>query len=258
MNIVAYGGGTNSTAMLIECVRREIPVDLILFADTGGERPNTYAYVKTFSEWLVGKGYPAIVTVTGCYPKQIADGSLENECLRLKVLPSRAYGYGSCSMKWKRDPQDRYVSTHPMAVSEWGKGNKVMKFIGMDADEDNRSERILAIEEKKYAYRCPLVEWEMAREECIETIKEAGLCLPGKSACFYCPSSRPSEIRQLGVVYPELAQRALDMEEAAAAGNTKIKGLGRSYSWKEILDQKEMFEDDFHNTPEMACGCYDG
>ncbi len=63
MNIVSYGGGTNSTAMLIECVNRGIKVDLILFADTGGERPHTYKYIEMFSRWLVGKGYPAIITV---------------------------------------------------------------------------------------------------------------------------------------------------------------------------------------------------
>ena len=38
---VAYGSGVDSTAMLIEFVRRGILPDLILFADTGGEKPKT-------------------------------------------------------------------------------------------------------------------------------------------------------------------------------------------------------------------------
>ena len=37
--VVAYGLGVDSTAMLIEFVRRGIRPDLILFADTGGEQP---------------------------------------------------------------------------------------------------------------------------------------------------------------------------------------------------------------------------
>ena len=45
MNIVSFGGGTNSTAMIIGMYRKKIPVDLILFADTGGERPCTYEHV---------------------------------------------------------------------------------------------------------------------------------------------------------------------------------------------------------------------
>ena len=44
MNIVAYGGGVNSTSMLVGLHERGIPVDLILFADTGGELPSTYIF----------------------------------------------------------------------------------------------------------------------------------------------------------------------------------------------------------------------
>lgn len=39
--VVAYGLGVNSTAMLVEFARRGIRPDLILFADTGGEKPET-------------------------------------------------------------------------------------------------------------------------------------------------------------------------------------------------------------------------
>lgn len=37
MNVVSFGGGTNSTAMIIGMYLHKIPIDLILFADTGGE-----------------------------------------------------------------------------------------------------------------------------------------------------------------------------------------------------------------------------
>ena len=43
--VVAYGLGVNSTAMLVEFARRKIRPDLILFADTGGEKPETYRYM---------------------------------------------------------------------------------------------------------------------------------------------------------------------------------------------------------------------
>ena len=48
MNVVAYGGGTNSTAMLIGMCRKKIPVDLILFADPGCEQPYTYDYLPIY------------------------------------------------------------------------------------------------------------------------------------------------------------------------------------------------------------------
>ena len=61
--VVSYGAGTNSTAMVCEMVRRREPIAAVVFADTGGERPETYAHLLEFSEWLTARGYPAITTV---------------------------------------------------------------------------------------------------------------------------------------------------------------------------------------------------
>lgn len=248
MKIVSYGGGTNSTAMLIECVNRGIEVNLILFADTGGERPHTYQYVRMFSDWLVEKGFPAIQTVkNGGVHK-----NLEQECLTRKALPSLAYGFKTCSQKWKIRPQDQFLNRQPWAISQWEQGKKITKLIGFDADEPQRAKDY---EDKKYTVKYPLIEWEMGREECTKTIEDAGLCLPGKSACFYCPSTKPTEVRQLKAIYPDLAQRAIDMENNADL--SQLKGLGRNFAWSELLKNSEMF-DDYSNTPELACGCYDG
>jgi len=178
--------------------------------------------------------------------------SLEAECLTRGALPSVAYGFKTCSQKWKTRPQDKYVKSLPEAQAEWEAGRKITKLIGFDADEPQRAKEF---EDDKYVARYPLVEWDMGRDECIETVEHAELCLPGKSACFFCPSSKAIEIRQLAQVYPELADRALAME--ANAELTSVKGLGRRFAWSDLLDQAEMF-DDFHNVPEMTCGCYDG
>ena len=49
ITVASFGGGTDSTAMLIGMWQRKEPVDLILFADTGGEKPHTYKYISIFS-----------------------------------------------------------------------------------------------------------------------------------------------------------------------------------------------------------------
>jgi hypothetical protein len=61
--IVSYGGGKNSTALLLLLWKLGIRPDLILFADTGGELPETYNYIEMFSAWLQDHGLPEI-TVT--------------------------------------------------------------------------------------------------------------------------------------------------------------------------------------------------
>jgi len=56
--IVAYGAGTNSTAMLIEMQKRNVIPDLILFADTGGgEAGNILVHYYVFP--LVGWAWHA-------------------------------------------------------------------------------------------------------------------------------------------------------------------------------------------------------
>ena len=47
MNIVSFGGGTNSAALLIGLYKHKIPIDLITFADTGAEHPHTYQFIGT-------------------------------------------------------------------------------------------------------------------------------------------------------------------------------------------------------------------
>lgn len=59
MNVVSFGGGTNSTAMIIGMYLHKIPIDLILFADTGGEQPHTYEFIETFNGWLEKHGASA-------------------------------------------------------------------------------------------------------------------------------------------------------------------------------------------------------
>jgi 3'-phosphoadenosine 5'-phosphosulfate sulfotransferase (PAPS reductase)/FAD synthetase len=51
-SVVSFGGGVNSTAMLIGMILRGERPDAILFADTGGEKPATYDFVATFRDWL--------------------------------------------------------------------------------------------------------------------------------------------------------------------------------------------------------------
>lgn len=250
MNIVAYGGGTDSTAMIIECAKRKIRIDYILFADTGGEKPHTYSYIETFSKWCVKNGLPAIITL-----KRAGNNSLEAELIKRKALPSIAYGFKTCSQKYKIQPQDKFLNNLPEAKRIWKTGEKITKFIGYDATELHRIEKQKLRTDKKYDFRFPLYEWGITRKECIEIIKNEDLCLPGKSACFFCPMSRPTEIRQLNHNYPTLMQRALAIEENAEL--TKLKGLGINVKWSDVIATTDLFEEEYELVPEMICECYE-
>lgn len=59
--LAAWGAGVDSTAMLIELIERGENVDYVLFADTGGERPETYAFIPVFRAWLTARGVPSSI-----------------------------------------------------------------------------------------------------------------------------------------------------------------------------------------------------
>ena len=247
ITVASYGGGTNSTAMIIESIKRKEKIDLILFADTGrrnSELPTTYAYIDKFDQWLKDHDMPRITWV------RVKNESLEEDCLRRHALPAIAYGWKTCSLRFKAAPQEVFINNYPPAQKEWRQGNKVVKLIGYHADEPERAKDF---SDKKFIVRYPLVEWGINQADCEAIIKEAGLCVPVKSACSFCPSRKPGEIRQMAEIYPELTERALKMESNADL--TAIKGLGRNFSWSDILKQKEMYKNSDYSTPEISCGC---
>jgi hypothetical protein len=61
--VIADGLGVNSTALLIGLSRAEVRPDLILFADTGSEKPETYAYLDIRRHWLRRVGFPDLIVV---------------------------------------------------------------------------------------------------------------------------------------------------------------------------------------------------
>lgn len=252
--VACYGAGTNSTAFLIGMVERGEPVDAILFADTGGERPETYAYVQLFSAWLVERGYPEITVVTkGGRPE-----TLEQSLLRLGSLPSVAYGFKTCSQRFKVEPQDKWLNNWKPAKDAWANDHKVIKIIGYDMDEPHR---VKEYNSKKYENRYPLLEWEWGREECVEAIARAGLPQPGKSSCFFCPSSTKPEILELREKHPDLLKRALAIEKNAKLDT--VNGLGRRLNWGDFIELVNEAEDPstfMLRQPDMPmpCGCYDG
>jgi hypothetical protein len=241
--MVAYGAGTNSTAMIILCAKLGIQIDFILFADTGAEKPHTYNYVKLFSEWCVKNGLPAIITI------KKGDETLEQECLRHKSLPSIVYGRKSCSDKYKIQPIDKFLRLNTDTKE------LVTKLIGFDSNEINRIEKSKLYLSKKFIVRFPLQEYGFTRKDCIKIIIDSGLCLPGKSSCYFCPSSKKSEILALKENYHELLERAIALEENANLRN--IQGLGHDFSWRNVSLIDDMFADRFSLQPEMICECYD-
>jgi hypothetical protein len=250
--VVAFGGGVNSAAMILGMHERGIRPDLIQFADTGGEKPQTYEFVDTLRRWTVREMGLGIVTVQASLK---TDASLEDNCLRLGTLPSIVYGGRTCSQRWKLEPCEKYLNHWQPAKDAWAAGLRIRNAKGIDAGELRRAKDF---SDKKTIVEYPLIEWGWQREQCVEAIERHGLPVPVKSACFYCPSSKKAEVLTLARDHPDLFARAVAMEHNAAAKLVNIKGLGRHWSWEQIAKADEAQSKLFTESVQVPCMCFDG
>ena len=260
---VSCGIGVNSIAMLVGLKNRGERVDAVVFADTGSEHPETYAYIPILRAWLKKVGFPDLTIVKNASPIA-GDASLYDECHRKSVLPSPAYGGKSCSLKWKVEPQRKWVNRWAPALEVWARGGYVWNLIGYDngPNEIKRAQRGQLVWPKGHWNRYPLQEWDWDRAACVRAIEAEGLPVPRKSACFMCPNAKKFEVLALWAENPALAARCVELEDRAhARGLTTVKGLGRRYAWKDLAPAEPAAEPikDSHPHPEGAdCPTYRG
>lgn len=249
--VVCYGGGVDSTAMLIKLRDLGIRPDAITFADTGAEKPDTYDYVRQMDAWLVRQGFP---TVTWC-KKATLDSTNYNDltgnCIDNETLPSLAFGMKSCSIKWKQNPQDYILKgckrgpnkcdPHPLWIRSQETGVKLVKLIGYDnSPADIRRAKKVKREDADFLYAYPLQDLEMDRAECIKTILAEGLEVPIKSACFFCPASQKWELWWLAGMHPDLFMKALRLEHTAMLGKHSRWGSDDctyDKAWEEFINK---------------------
>jgi hypothetical protein len=239
--VVSFGGGVNSAAMLVGMHDRGIIPDYILFADTGGEKPETYEFISSINKWCSSVLFPAIVTVRN-------DGryeSLEAEMIERKTLPPIVMGWKTCSDKYKQRP-----------ISKWLKKEGVCSFtkaIGFDAGEPSRAGNFDTDVVKNRYF---LVEWGWFRKDCLEALRRHGFNCPPKSSCFFCPSMKKWEILALEKDHPELFARAVGMERNAQG--LRVAGLGRHWSWSSLVNADKSQLKMFADPPTLPCMCNDG
>jgi hypothetical protein len=229
--MVADGMGVDSTAMLVGLRRLGVVPDAILHADTGDEHPETVAYRDYRRAWLRSVGFPDLIIVRRAPSKPGKFGlsyrTLGENCLVNHTLPSLAFGRKACSKKWKIAPQNKWTRQWAPARAAWARGQKVVKLIGYDAGPKDARRSHNLRSDKRYDFVYPLREWGWDRERAIAEIAAAGVRVPRKSACIYCPASQPYEIAELVRDHPELADYIVRIEDTARPYLRKIEGLWR-------------------------------
>lgn len=220
--------------MLVGFQQRGIRPDLIIFADVGAERKATYEQPE-FDAWLSHVGFPP-VTVVRYEPQDFKHWppyhTLEENCLTNVTFPSIAYGFHTCSSKWKITAINKWIHTWPPALAYWMTGGKLLKAIGFEDSphEHKRAEKgcatfnIKSDECDKFELWFPLQQWGWDRERCKVEIAKAGVPVPPKSSCYFCTAMKPFEVdtleedklKRIVVIEARVAKRNLEFARERA------------------------------------------
>lgn len=215
---INFGGGLNSTAVIIECRKRGHRPDWILFADTGSEIPGTLEHVERMRQWCAGWQELTTVRWERVRGDVIGFEPLHENCIRTGHLPSKAYGLAGCTDKWKIQPMDR-----------WRKANEFQQgafAVGYDAGEARRiTSACKRGDQPGFTAWYPLVAWGIDRPGCQAIAQAEGITV-GKSSCFMCPNMRRNEWLDLKRDHPDLFDLAVNIEANAAAHGNYGRGGG--------------------------------
>ena len=191
--VVSYGGGVNSTALIILLVQNEFPLDHVVFADTGNEMPETYEYLNVIRRYLDGAGVPLDVV------RVKSNESLSDRCLRRRVIPSEVWRW--CTRDMKVTPIHafyRNLEAH------------VYQYMGIDYGEVHRM-KPAKVDYVTNLY--PLIDYKIGREKCVDIVKKAGLPVPVKSGCYMCPFNNMDRWFDIYKRHPDLYRLAIKIEE---------------------------------------------
>lgn len=216
---ISYGGGVQSTALLVLAAQRRIDFRRFMFANVGddSEHPATIAYVHDVARRYAYAHGIALDVLT----RTRRDGSTETLLGRLTkpgsrsvAIPLRAVNGAPGNRSCTADFKIRVITKHLRTLGAT-KADPAVVGIGISLDEIHRigGRKPIPIETVVY----PLVGvgegLHMTRLDCERVIRDAGLPVPPKSACWFCPFHRPARWEDMARDEPELFAAACALED---------------------------------------------
>lgn len=229
MRVISYGGGVQSTAMLVLAVQQKIDADVALFANVGddSEHPNTIKYLREIAvPWASANG----LTIHELHPMRHGQQTtiwreVTSEGSRRDIIP--VFGEAGnplsrvCTADFKIKTLHRWLRQNGAT-----KTNKATVLLGISTDEIERAGRGKdgTVERREY----PLLTLGLDRTACIQIIKNAGLPVPSKSSCFFCPFHSATVWREMRRDEPHLFAKAQELEDVIQKRKTE-SGMRQVY-----------------------------
>lgn len=232
LRVISYGGGVQSTALLVLAATGRIDFPVFLFANVGddSEDPATLDYVQRHA-----KPYAAAHGIALHELRRVKrDGTTETLHGRLTKAGSRslpiplrmsngAPGTRSCTSEFKIKVIGRWLKANGATETD-----PAIVGVGISLDEIERVNKRRSMPYEDTVY--PLLDLDppLRRSDCLNVIRAAGLAEPGKSACWFCPYHRRSTWAEMRRDRPDLFDRACDLEDLL---NKRRAELGKDDVW---------------------------
>ncbi|MFG2716889.1 phosphoadenosine phosphosulfate reductase [Streptomyces sp. NPDC048416] len=226
MKVISYGGGVQSTALLVLAAQGRIDYSTFLFANVGddSEHPATLAYIRDIAVPFASNAGLQLHHLR----RTRRDGTTETLMERLNrpgtrsiPIPVRmangAPGRRSCTSDFKIKVVGRWLREHGATAHD-----PAVVGIGISVDEIHRANRRRSEPHEQVEY--PLLDLCLRRDDCEKIIESAGLPVPPKSACFFCPFRTVGAWHQLRSEDPDLFARSIQLE---ATVNRSRAAMGR-------------------------------
>jgi hypothetical protein len=232
INIFSYGGGVQSTAALALAAQGKIDYDTFLFCNVGedSEHPATLEYVhKVAIPYAVQYGINLVeLHKTRFGEPETLYQRLTRPDSRSIGIPVRMNSSGaparrSCTADFKIKVVDKWLREHG------AKDHGAKVGLGISLDEFQRVKPNLDPDTMKWKENAfPLIDLRMSRQDCMNVIESAGLVIPPKSSCFFCPYHRLERWQEMRQSEPELFQKSADLETLV---NERRQMLGLDPVW---------------------------
>ena len=266
VHVLSYGGGTQSTALLIMALEGKINgviPDYIIFSDTGWEPVSIYKWVDKVNAYIKRKYNREIIFTNGGNIRTDLINSVKTGS-RVASLPfytldddgKKGMVMRQCTGDYKINPVKKKVRELLGYEPRQRVKEVIHMWKGISTDE---IQRVKPIADKWIEAEHPLIDVVMMnRSNCIAYVEREGLGTPAKSSCIGCPFHDNQTWLEMKRNDPQSFQDACEMDELIR-NMPKLKS--RCYLHRSCvplkdadLNENQMTFDDFINECEGFCG----
>jgi hypothetical protein len=226
---ISYGGGVQSTALLVLAAEHRIDFQTFLMANVGddSENPGTLRYLEEYAKPYAADHGIALDVLDRVMVRSGETRTLYGEITRpgsrsLKIpvrMSNGAPGTRSCTADYKIKVIGREMKRRGATAK-----NRAVVGIGISLDEIQRANSRRPEPHEDITY--PLLELGLRRQDCARIIRNAGLPVPPKSSCWFCPFHRPETWHEQRRNEPELFEKSCQLEELL---NERRDALGKDH-----------------------------